>query len=48
MDQWKFNITEDAQLDLAKLDIQVKNRVLAKLDWLVNHFEPIHSTRQFF
>lgn len=41
MNQWQFDITRDAQFDLDKLDPQVKRRVLAKLNWLVNNFEYI-------
>lgn len=39
MRQWKFNITEEAQLDLNALDIQTKRRVLAKISWMVSNFE---------
>lgn len=41
MAKWRFEITEQAQLDLDKLDTQIKNRVLTKLSWLVNNFEYI-------
>ena len=41
MDKWRFEITKEAQLDLDRLDAQIKKRVLVKLLWLVNNFEHI-------
>lgn len=41
MDQWRFEVTEPAQLDLDRLDAQIKSRILDKLGWLVNNFEYI-------
>ncbi|HEY4497295.1 MAG TPA: type II toxin-antitoxin system RelE/ParE family toxin [Candidatus Paceibacterota bacterium] len=41
MDIWRFEITKEAQLDLAKLDAQIKKRILIKLGWLINNFEYI-------
>ncbi len=41
MDGWSFEITKEAESDLGKLDIQIRNRVTAKLNWLIDNFEYI-------
>lgn len=41
MNGWEFKITREAELDLGKLDSEVKKRVTEKLHWLIKNFEYI-------
>ena len=41
MEQWRFEITDNAEADLEKLDAPIRKRVVEKLYWLVNNFDQI-------
>lgn len=39
--KWKLSFTPEAEDDLAKLDKEIRKRIIKKLDWLENNFEKI-------
>lgn len=41
MNQWRFDITNNGNADLEKLDSQIKKRVVEKLRWFVENFNSI-------
>ncbi|NCN25929.1 type II toxin-antitoxin system mRNA interferase toxin, RelE/StbE family [Candidatus Wolfebacteria bacterium CG18_big_fil_WC_8_21_14_2_50_39_7] len=41
MKRWLLEFTLDAERDLAKLDCEIRRRIIDKLDWLLENFEAI-------
>lgn len=41
MERWRFEITDQAEADLEKLDAPIKKRVIEKLNWLINNFDQV-------
>ena len=41
MADWKFIITSEAEIDLDKLDEQIRQRILEKLKWFKENFDKI-------
>ncbi len=39
MAAWRFLITKEAENDLAKLDTQIRKKVIVKLDWFAENFD---------
>ena len=41
MIEWKFDLTEEAEADLEKLDYSIRIQVLKKVKWFRDNFEQI-------
>lgn len=41
MPQWRFQTTQEAEEDLARLDPQIRKRVVEKLQWLIDNFDHV-------
>ena len=41
MSQWRFQITDDGERDIGRLDSAVEERVREKLEWLAGHFDEV-------
>ncbi|MFY9462044.1 MAG: type II toxin-antitoxin system RelE/ParE family toxin [Candidatus Sungiibacteriota bacterium] len=41
MPKWRFIITLEAEEDIARLDTQIRRRILDKLEWLADNFDHI-------
>lgn len=39
--KWKLEFQKSAERDLASLDIQIRRRIIDKLDWLLDNFDSI-------
>lgn len=39
MPEWHLAFTSEAEKDLKKLDRSVRNRIITKLDWLIENFD---------
>ena len=41
MRQWRFEITDNGEADITKLDSSVRRRILKKLKWFMDNFENV-------
>ena len=41
MGQWRFEITDNAEIDLIRLDPQIQKRIKEKLYWFIENFDSV-------